>query len=200
MQSVRAAIRVTPAMQDEDRAAHRSDGVSDLVILADGAGGISGGRHAAELLVGAAQVIATPAEAVQELCRLDSVLSDDSSAGEATAVLLAIRAGALFGASVGDSGAWLIGQDLVDLTASQRRKPLLGSGAAVPMPFGPVAFVGRLLVASDGLLKYAPRGRIRELAALGELGQAADDLVHAARLPSGGLQDDVALVLLEPGF
>lgn len=197
MPSDRAAIRIVPAMQDEDRAAHRFDGECELVILADGVGGISGGRRAAELVVDLARVVTTPAEAAQELSRLDSVLANDTFAGESTAVLVIIRAGQLFGASVGDSGAWLIGQDVVELTASQRRKPLMGSGEAAPVPFGPLTFAARLLVASDGLLKYAPRRKMLELAVLGSIDRAADALADAARLPAGGLQDDLSLVLLE---
>lgn len=87
---------------------------------------------------------------------------------------------------------------IFDVTAQQRRKPLLGSGDAAPTPFGPFTFNGRILVASDGLLKYAPRERIRGTAFEPELERAADALVAAARLPGGGLQDDVALVLLDP--
>jgi hypothetical protein len=41
------------------------------------------------------------------------------------------------GASVGDSSAWLISPagEVTDLTAQQRRRPLLGSGEALPVQF-----------------------------------------------------------------
>jgi len=100
------------------------------------------------------------------------------------------------GASVGDSGAWLLTPpDFVDLTEDQNRKPLLGSGLAKPVAFGPYSISGRLLVASDGLFKYVACERIRELATTLPLASTAGALVDAARLPSGALQDDVAVIV-----
>ena len=103
------------------------------------------------------------------------------------------------GASVGDSGAWLIGADgSIDLTKSQIRKPGLGTGMAMPIPFHhrkpPVA---TLLVATDGLLKYASPQQICEkvradTTTIDALPHALIDLV---RMPSGGLQDDVAVAV-----
>ena len=49
-------------------------------------------------------------------------------------VVVEVVGSILLGASIGDSGAWLIdGSRIVDLTANQRRKPLLGSGYAHPV-------------------------------------------------------------------
>jgi PPM family protein phosphatase len=102
------------------------------------------------------------------------------------------------GASVGDSGAWLVGPPgLADLTDSQRSKPLLGSGTCRPTAFGPVDLDRRLIVASDGLFKYAPRERIRQSALAGPVELAVQALLDAVRLPRGGFQDDVAVVLAE---
>jgi PPM family protein phosphatase len=104
--------------------------------------------------------------------------------------------GKVFGASAGDSGAWLIGATAVqDLTEHQRQKPLLGSGNAVPIGFGPVRHEGRLLMASDGLFKYVPYARICDLARSVALADAPTELVAAARLSSGTLQDDVAVLV-----
>src|SRR5262249_7289847 len=97
------------------------------------------------------------------------------------------------GASVGDSGAWLI-DPFVDLTSAQKRKPLIGSGRACPVPFAS-PFAGTLLLASDGLFKYAAQSRIRQLAAHPELERIPEMLVDAVRLPSGNLQDDVAVMI-----
>jgi len=78
------------------------------------------------------------------------------SGGQCTAVVVEISEGRVFGASVGDSGAWMLpGKAIVDLTENQNRKPLLGSDEASPMGFGPIEISGRLLIASDGLFKYA---------------------------------------------
>ena len=73
------------------------------------------------------------------------------------------------------------------------RKPLVGSGSATPV----VVTRSRcdtLLVATDGLLAYAKWDAITRLAASADP-EAIWKLVDAARLPSGGLSDDVAVVL-----
>ena len=60
------------------------------------------------------------------------------SGGQTTGVVAFVRSdGSISGASVGDSVAWLISPagELTDLTAYQRRKPLLGSGEALPVVF-----------------------------------------------------------------
>ena len=51
------------------------------------------------------------------------------------------------------------------------------------------------MVASDGLLKYAPRAALARLAGMADLAAAATALVELVRLPTGDLQDDVAVVL-----
>ena len=59
----------------------------------------------------------------------------------------------------------LASEAIVDVTQHQRRKPLLGSGVSQATGFGPFALNERILVASDGLLKYAPRDLIRRAVA-----------------------------------
>jgi hypothetical protein len=93
---------------------------------------------------------------------------------------------------VGDSEAWLI-EDGVVLTEGQQRKPLLGTGAAKPVAFE-AKLAGTLLVASDGLFKYARKADILAHARLERLDDAIHALTDAVRLPSGQLQDDVAIV------
>ena len=140
-----------------------------------------------------------PDDCVDELRRLDEELHLDASCGESTGVLVVVRDGKVFGASVGDSGAWALTTDAIfDLTGRQRRKPRLGSGSAEPIGFGPSFCNDRLVVASDGLLKYAPRDRIRRVAFIDDIDTAADELIAARRLPAGGLQDDVAFVIVDP--
>ena len=80
-------------------------------------------------------------------------------------------AGNVAGASVGDSGAWLVNPAsgrFVDLTANQHRKPLLGSGRARITPFfhsKKATSRDVLLVASDGLFATCTPAAI--VAALG---------------------------------
>lgn len=69
----------------------------------------------------------------------------------------------IFGASVGDSAAWLFADaGPIDFTRDQQRKPLLGSGQA-PSPRGFCSPIqsGTLVIASDGLWKYASLDAIR---------------------------------------
>jgi hypothetical protein len=52
-----------------------------------------------------------------------------------------------------------------------------------------------LLVASDGLIKYAKQASIARIASGADLASAARSLVDLVRLRSGQLQDDVSIVL-----
>ena len=55
----------------------------------------------------------------------------------------------------------------------------------MPLPFGPARLTTeRLLIASDGLLKYASQERIRAVAQAGPLEVAAKALIDAVRLRS----------------
>jgi serine/threonine protein phosphatase PrpC len=184
--------------RDEDRIAilHGDDAL--LLALADGAGGCAGGAEAAELLCAHVRDVgvASSADWNGVLQQIDAQLLNSASAGECTGLVAEVRGELVRGASVGDSGAWLIsGEGIRDLTGSQARKPLLGSGRATVRAFGPVPLKGRLLLASDGLLKYVERDRIAALALEGSLSDAVGVLIRAAQLPNGKLQDDIAVVL-----
>ena len=173
-----------------------------VLIVADGAGGTSGGSEAAQQAVDTLSRHARdphgptdPASWSQALAALDAELRDNPFAGETTGVVACCRDGEVFGASVGDSGAWLVSPDgIVDLTEHQCRKPLLGSGEAFPVQFGHVALTGRLLVASDGPFKYAARNVIARVVLEGSVNEAVKGLVECVKLPSGKLQDDVAVI------
>ena len=69
-----------------------------------------------------------------------------------------------------------------ELTADQLRKPLLGSGEAVPIDFESALGDATLLLATDGLLKYARRDRIAALARHMDLQVAARGLAELPRL------------------
>jgi len=55
---------------------------------------------------------------------------------------------------------------------------------------------GRLVLGSDGLFKYATAERICVLAMQGSVAEAAEALANCVPLASGGLQDDVAVVVV----
>jgi PPM family protein phosphatase len=172
--------------QDRVRVVERATGV--LVVLADGAGGTGSGAEVAELVV--------EADYGSEWSAVLSLLDERALriGGQSTAVVVDVGA-QVRGTSVGDSGAWLIGADhVIDLTAHQQHKPLVGDGC-FPIDFAETLGASTVLAASDGLWKYARRNDIVRIARGADLEQAADELVALVRLASGGLQDDVAVVL-----
>lgn len=184
-------VRVVPRRGiGEDRATAIALHDRIVIALADGAGGTGRGAGAADAVIAAVN-----ADPTRDPAALLEALDDPKQValGQTTAIVLAIRGAEITGASVGDSAAWLIDRDILDLTVDQQRKPLLGAGAIVT-PFT-AAFTGTLLVASDGLVRYARRDAIVRAVAEPDLEAAADQLVAAARLPNGELQDDLALVL-----
>jgi hypothetical protein len=179
----------------EDRVAVIQDRERTVIVVADGAGGIGNGDQAAMHVVNEVRacyaVIKTAAEwetALRQIdCRVD--------AGESTAVVVDLRPDAIIGASVGDSCAWLIEDgELLDLTAGQIRKPLLGSHEAEPRAFEHASLTGLLLVASDGFCNYAKRERIPALVAKLGFFELPRHLLESVRLPSGELWDDVSIV------
>jgi serine/threonine protein phosphatase PrpC len=169
--------------------------------VADGAGGTGSGAAASSRLIEfATKRGAASTDWFDALLAFDDELSARRSGGQTTGVVAFVHNdGRIVGASVGDSVAWLIspGGELTDLTEHQRRKPLLGSGEALPVVFDSNPCGGRLLLATDGLVNYAPVDRIRALAMQGSVAEAAAALVDCVRLPSGGLQDDVAVVVVQ---
>ncbi len=113
------------------------------------------------------------------------------AAAQASVVRL-VANGEVDGASVGDSETWVADDDGWSELSEGQRKPLLGSGRASPTPLchPPVA---RLLICSDGVSTYV---KWNDLLALLERDSADSpwQLADAARLPSGGLQDDLSLL------
>jgi serine/threonine protein phosphatase PrpC len=176
-----------------------------LVVLADGAGGVANGAAAADAVIAARASWAVDdalasdgREAVAWIGTGDRAVAAAGHGGECTAVVAVVRDARVVGASVGDSVAWVCtAGGVVALTASQRRRPFVGSAAAVAVPFAGDVRSGRLLVASDGLWKYAAVDRLRAAATHGDVERAAEQLVELVRLPSGWLQDDVSLALVE---
>ena len=181
---------------DQDRVAVRHDEAGLILVLADGAGGVGGGAAAAQAVVDGVATWTPATRTAEDVIRdLDHRLA--VIGGQSTAVILSLSATGIMGASVGDSAAWLVRDGSVeDLTNAQHRKPLVGSGASAPVAFstGPLRG-GTLLVASDGLLKYAKRDDIARVAVQPGLESAAAALVALVALRSGEVPDDVAVVL-----
>ena len=67
----------------------------------------------------------------------------------------------------------------------------------MPIAFGRTTFDGALVVATDGLFSYAQHHTLVKVVEEHEdLDETAEALVRVVRLPSGTLQDDVAVVVI----
>ncbi|WNG37908.1 SpoIIE family protein phosphatase [Archangium violaceum] len=179
----------------EDRAAlfEYEEGV--VAVVADGAGGTGRGAEAAQGVIDAVRRLGW-SSSTQTWVELLGRLNHSLSPAQTTAVIVAVGPTALTGASVGDSEAWWFdGAAEYALTKEQRRKPLLGSGEAMPVGFFHEARgAGRLVLGSDGLWKYVRWERVLE-ALQNPPQEAARRLLESVRYPSGVLPDDVAVVV-----
>lgn len=201
------ATELCPRRGDgQDRVSVSSTRDRIVIALADGAGGTAGGERAASAVIDAVAAALSGADgpergggviddwvAVLTELELDP---DRLGPGQTTAVVATVTQGGIRGASAGDSGAWVIrGGEIEDLTRAQHRKPLIGDHSiALPFQSGPLAG-GTLVVASDGLWRYARPEAIARVASGPDLAAAARELVALVRLPSGEVPDDVSIVL-----
>lgn len=172
-----------------------------VLIVADGAGGTGGGAEAAEYVVRSVKNRIHTTELSPDalnglLVSIDREMSALACFGETTCVLAVLSDRGVVGTSAGDSGSLVFSKAGVDnLTASQIRKPLLGSGRAIPIGFTRNHFDGTLLMASDGLLKYTSQEKIAATVLTADLDAAANKLVDLVSYPSGALPDDVSVLL-----
>ena len=190
-------------VRNEDRAGVFCRAEYAIFVVADGAGGTGCGDQAAQDVMDyvgnirlSTEDITTPAYWTKLMCDIDSYLIAKNHGGETTIVIATTYEGKLYGASVGDSSAWLVSEEKrIDLTTAQIRKPLVGSGRIHPVSFGPVLVKdSTLLLASDGLMDYTTPHKI-EKAILDHHINAGNHLVNLVRLPSGNLQDDITVIV-----
>jgi len=121
----------------EDHVAVFDHPTGRVVVIADGVGGRRNGGPAADAIVRiATEAAARMADACdgdvwcEVLADSDARICADTKCGETTAVIVGVSRERIEGASVGDSGAWLIDRESYrDLTRIQQRKPYVGSGA-----------------------------------------------------------------------
>jgi serine/threonine protein phosphatase PrpC len=172
-----------------------------VLVVADGAGGTSGGAEAAQFFVeGVKKRIESIGMNTDGLNEMFTILDREMVAigayGETTGVVVVLSDSGIIGTSVGDSGAFFFSKTgLENLTASQIRKPFLGSGRATPIPFTRGQLNGTLLVATDGLLKYTSLEKIAATILAADLDTAANKLVELVRYQSGALPDDISILL-----
>ncbi|HEY5927767.1 MAG TPA: SpoIIE family protein phosphatase [Kofleriaceae bacterium] len=193
------AIKIQPMRgEGQDRAAvfERDDG-GLTIALADGAGGTSNGEVAAQAVLDTVQVLAgSDADWAVILATLDRDTAR-LHGGQTTAIVVVLGDGAIRGASVGDSEAWLVYADhrIEAITANQTHKPLLGSGAQLVPTTDVELGDATLLVASDGLFRTAKPMDIARIASGPDLTAAAERLVDLVRNDVGNVYDDVSVVL-----
>lgn len=177
-----------------------------VLVVADGSGGQSGGGEAAQLVIDTVQakltddfIVADKAAWCALLVDLDRTLEEDSLAGETTAIVMAISRRFIAGASVGDSRALhFTRRDVRDLTERQNRRPLLGSGGAIPVPFSAPSRIGTVVAGTDGLFGYTSYKELKKLAmAKGSTILRSENLLKAVQLPSGKYSDDVSFCLID---
>jgi len=201
MRTVLETVAGNPENQDRGAVIESSAGL--VLVVADGAGGLSGGAEAAAMVVEFvrrnASEIQDPDSCVLLLQQIDQGIAKDDAAGETTCSLVVVGGDRIYGASVGDSGVWVIGESgFADLTKGQSRKPFLGSGTAWPMPLTHERMRGdRLLLATDGLLKYTSSDRSVAACCNHDYDEAALRLIELVRYPSGTLPDDVTVILAQ---
>jgi serine/threonine protein phosphatase PrpC len=191
----------------DDRAAvyYKSDFL--VAVVADGAGGMSGASEAADYFIQYVQKkISTDARYIMDqtywckvLVEIDSLLCKHPIAGETTGIIAAFNTNnnCIVGASVGDSDAYIISNKYWHLTEHQYRKPLLGSGTAIPILFGPITVDGTLILGSDGLFKYTSLSKISQIIQYYQPKESVLRLFDLVRLPNDSFMDDVSVIVVK---
>ena len=188
---------ITEACQSvcEDRIAVFSETDRTVIVVADGAGGSGSGEQAARTVINEVGIAWRGIERLQQWCDVLSQIDYRIGVGETTAVVVDLRIDKICGASVGDSQAWIVkGAEILNLTAHQQRKPLLGSKEATPVGFSHGRLEGVLIVATDGFSNYVKRSEIVKAIPYEDFAVLPKRLVNLVRLRSGGLNDDVGVV------
>ena len=185
----------------EDRAEIFESGEALVILVGDGAGGVTGGRSASDALVAAVADEVRRARDLFDARRwlelfheTDRKLADEIS-GETTGVLVALGVRGLVGVSAGDSEAWIVGATSIDDLTVHQHRARLGSGRVVAVTFARHALNGALVMGTDGLFKYAAAGDIAKILRGIPPQDAASRLLELVRLPSKKLQDDFAVVV-----
>lgn len=200
---VHSRLLASGRRNSEDRAEvfERADAL--VVVVADGAGGVRGGALASGALVGTAHAVVGNATLDVHDAAMWTVLFKEvdatlaaKMAGETTGVVVIIGSKGLMGVSAGDSEAWVVTATSIDDLTMGQKKARLGSGRAVPVSFNRPGLDGVLVVGTDGLFKYGSAERIAAAVRGGDVERAAERLAALVRLPSGGLQDDLGIVVI----
>jgi len=176
-----------------------------VVAVADGGGGMRGGEAASRSLmaivegaVGDRDFVLEHAQSWVDLFRTTDTALAANGAHETTGLVVVLGARGLVGISTGDSEAWVVTSTAVDnLTVGQHTRHRLGSSRATVTTFQRSILSGVLVIATDGLFKYAAPEVIARIVRDNAILLAARGLVELVRLRSGKHADDVAVVLVQ---
>lgn len=180
--------------------------------IADGQGGRAGGALAAQLacysLINAVREIqaaslAGPSKWWELFRSTDQAVTSDSQAGYTTLIGFCITDGYIYGASCGDSAAYLCNSaaQFITLTTNQQKNPQIGSGMTSCTFFSsPLVRPWSFLAATDGVWKYVGLDKVRTLLQSPKETRVSEELKAAGRLPgSGKFPDDFTFSLIESG-
>lgn len=188
---------------------YADDTLTLVCALSDGQGGQPGGALAARVAVDSCLNNARACtlgkllnpftwKAVGEA--VDRHVAQESDAGYATFIGLAVSPAFVAGASCGDSAAaLLLGDEFFRLTERQHKNPPIGSSAARLTPFSArLDGSWKVVMMSDGVWKYAGWEAVIERCRA-ENGQALISSLRefAGSKTGGGLPDDFSIVLVE---
>jgi serine/threonine protein phosphatase PrpC len=173
-----------------------------LICLADGAGGTSGAKEASTMIMQwfeenqkLLENSITIESLEEQVNLLDKMMYKTKSVGESTFVMVLITDTQIMGVSVGDSKCWMFGKDFDhELSLMQYRKPLLGSGEAQAIGFC-MEMMGSIVIGSDGLFDYTSIEKIKY--EIQDKNTTAKNLAMLAKEATGGLQDDISVVLVK---
>lgn len=188
----------------DDRVGCRKMGSFALFYLADGATGVGLGGLAADAFVDAMEDVeyrdvCRPRDCASCLQEVDEdVRIKTRGDGDTTGILVVSDGRKLWGASAGDSMAWLFGQTTTEITGHQRKKPRIGSGAT-PVAFGGFVAPGDTVVlGSDGLWSFLPLEVIERV--VRSPGSARDSVAALETLvrqrSNGALEDDFSAIVI----
>jgi serine/threonine protein phosphatase PrpC len=188
----------------DDRVGYRPVGDLALFYLADGATGVGLGGMAADAFVDGMEEaeynnVSMPQDCVRYLREIDEdVRVKVRGQADTTGIMVVSDGEKLWGASAGDSSAWLFGQVNTEITKKQRLSPRIGNGAS-PVAFGGYVKPGDIVVVgSDGLWQFLPLDVIESVARSPLASRAAvEKLEMLVRDRQGeGLDDDFGAVIV----
>jgi PPM family protein phosphatase len=202
-----AAIRVaSQRVQSEDRVEILECDDALVVVVADGAGGISGGATASEMVLEAVRrrTSERPFDAYNlrawsdVLKHADEQLARNCGAGETTAIVVTVGPHGIAGVSAGDSEVWVVEDDRrADRLTEKQNRTRLGTGRSQPTTFHRRTMEGVLVAATDGLFRHASAQSIVTCCASADSAAAiADGLATLPTLRSGAYPDDVAVAVV----